>query len=301
MSKFNAKMFDRIKESLSKTSSETSSQFDNIMKFPAGHTYTLRLLPILEEGKAPLFHHWVNGWYSKSTGKYVSFLSLKTFGERDPITELRWKLYKEWKALNPKTDNKEYNADIKEKEQWLINVYVIDDPSNPENNGTVKILRMGPQLKGIIDAATEGIRSEELGWEIFNPTAGHDFKICAETQGEFTTFKNSTITVKSKTNLSEDDVEKIYENLHDLNEVYKIYNYEELVNVLNEHYFCETNVSKTVLEDAKPTTSKPVVNNVKPTKPVQTKSPPVEKDLDDDIPMFHDTDELNDLLDGLDV
>ena len=41
--KFSASMFDRIKDSLKKT--DGGGSFANIMKFPAGHTYTIRLIP----------------------------------------------------------------------------------------------------------------------------------------------------------------------------------------------------------------------------------------------------------------
>jgi len=282
--KFNATMFDRIKDALNKSASTSGGQFENIMKFPAGHTYVLRLLPTMEEGKASLFHHWINSWTSRATGTYTSTLALKTFGERDPITDLRWKLFKAWKDANPKAENKDYENELSEKEQWLINVYVVDDGNNPENNGTVKILRMGPQLKEIIDSSTTGPKSEELGWSIFDPTAGHDFKIVAEKNGDksvFTTYKNSFFTTSSKTKLSEDDVDKIYEDLHDLEAVYTVKTHDELVTLLDDHFFCEEKAA-----------DKKEVTKAKK-----------EADLVDEIPMVHDGDALDveDLLDGLDL
>ncbi len=285
-------MFDRIKEALNKSASTGSGQFDNIMKFPAGHTYTIRLLPIVEEGKEPLFHHWVNSWTSKSTASFISALSLKTFGERDPITELRWKLFKAWKDANPNAENKEFNGEITEREQWLINAVWIDNPENPELNGTVQILRMGPQLKAIIDAATEGARADELGWEIFDPTAGHDFKIVAAKQGVFTTFKDSTITTKSKTKLTDDDVDKLYEKVHDLTQIYAVKTYDELTTMLNEHFFCDQKAPTGTVAAKKNTVA------AKPTTPVV-----VNEEVDDDIPMFHgtDSDVMNKLLEGLDI
>lgn len=297
--KFDATAFSRIKDALNKNTG-SGGQFENIMKFPEGHTYTLRLLPIMEEGKEPLFHHWVNSWTSKSTGLFVSALSLKTFGERDPISDLRWKLFKQWKDANPNAENKDYAGEIAEKEQWLINVYVIDDPKKPENNGTVKILRMGPQLKEIIDRSTEGEKAEELGlgWEIFDPTAGHDFKIVAEKQGTFTTFKESYFTPKSKTVLTDDDLEEIYENVHDLNAVYNVKTADELTTMLNEHFFCG--------EETTPETKKsPEKKAPKKSEPKKNKPAVVQEDVDDDIPFEFDTpvEEVNvdELLDGLEL
>lgn len=297
-SKFGAAMFDSIKAALNKNSESSAGQFSNIMSFPAGHTYTLRLIPNVENPEKSLFHHWVHGWNSKASGSYMSFLGLQTFGDRDPISELRWKLWKSWKEANPKAENKEYKAEITQKEQWLVNVYVIDDPAKPDNNGTVKILRMGPQLKKIIDDATEGERSDELGWDIFDPTKGHDFKIVADKKGEYTTFERSFITTKSKTALDEEEIDKICESLHDLEAVYSVKTYDELQEVLNEHFFVGEEK-----EERKPL--KQVKKEVVSAK---------DEDEDDDIPMFHekskavskkqvieeDSDEIDDLLAGLD-
>ncbi len=289
-SKFGAAMFESIKTALNKSESSSDGQFKDIMKFPAGHTYTLRLLPNIEDPTKSTYAHWVHGWESKATGKYTSALGLQTFGERDPISELRWKQWKEWKDANPNTPNKEYKADISQKEQWLVNVYVIDDPANPDNNGTVKILRMGPQLKAIIDEATEGDRAEELGWEIFNPTAGHDFKIKAEQQGEYTTFKSSFFTVKSKTDISEDEAEELCGKCHDLEQVYSVKTYDELVDMLNEHYYNE---------GSKPEAKKSLKSH-KEEKNVDEKPPFDVDEDDDDIPMSHDTDEdYDDDIDAL--
>tara|TARA_R110002167_G_scaffold98020_6_gene258354 strand:- start:6500 stop:7402 length:903 start_codon:yes stop_codon:yes gene_type:complete len=237
MSKFDKSMFDRIKGALSKDSG-SGGQFADIIKFPAGHTYVLRILPCVEEGQEALFHHWVNSWESKATGSYTSALSLRTFKENDPISNLRWKQWKAWKEANPKADNKEYQGDLSEKEQWLVNVRVLDNPAKPEENGTTKIFRFGPQIKEIIDTATEGARKDELGWEIFDPTAGFDLKIVAEKQGVYTTYKNSFFTSKTDTVFKDGEIEEIYENLHDLNQVYPVKTYEELEGLLADHYYC---------------------------------------------------------------
>jgi hypothetical protein len=308
--KFNAAtMFDKIKGALSKPSG--GGQFENIMKFPAGKTYVLRLLPTIDDDKEPLFHHWVNSWTSKSTGGYISAISLKTFGENDPISNLRWKLWKAWKEANPKAENKEYKADITEKEQWLVNAYVIDDPANPENNGKVKIFRFGPQIKEIIDLATEGERSDELGYEIFDPTAGHDLKIIAETQGEYTTYKNSFFTTKSKTILTDEDVEGLYENLHDLTQVYSVKTVEELQTLLNDHYFVagEKEEQEERVPLAKAKADKPKEKSKEKPKAKKEEEPKTfDEDPDDDIPFEFDDDtaeaesdeDIDELLAGLD-
>jgi hypothetical protein len=289
-SKFGAAMFDSIKAALNKTETSSEGQYKDIMKFPAGHTYTLRLLPNVEDPEKTLYHHWQHGWKSKSNGKYMSYIGLQSFNERDPINELRWKLWKEWKEANPTAPNKDYVGEISQKEQWLVGVYVIDDPSNAENNDTVKVLRMGPQIKKLIDDATEGDRSDELGWDIFDPTKGHDLKIKATKQGDYTTFEGSFFTTKSKTVLTEEEAEELCVKVPDLTAIFPIKTYSELESILDEHFF-NSNSNKTEVKKS--------LKEHKEEKPVKN-APKKEEEEDDDIPMFHGNDEVEDDEDDID-
>ena len=170
---------------------------------------------------------------------------------------------------------------------------MVDDPSNPENNGKVKILRMGPQLKAKIDEATEGNRAEELGWDIFDLTMPYDFKIVATQQGDYTTYKDSFFSVKSKAALTEEEIDEIYENVHDLEQVYKVHTYEDLSKILNDHFYVEENLKNS---ETKKTVSKK--------REEETRQSTFDQEIEDetdDIPFSNDDDdELNDILAGLD-
>lgn len=291
--KFNKEtMFSKIKDALEKKDSGGSGMFANVMKFEADNTYRLRLLPTLEDDKEPLFHHYVHIWNSRATGKFISALSLQTVGERDPIAGVRWKEWKAWKDANPNVDNKEYEAGIQQKEQWFVNVLVMDDPSNPENNGTVKILKMGPQLKEIVDLHLDGVKSKRYGVDIFIPTENIDLVIVAEKQGVYTTYKNSFFE-RDGDEISDEKLEEAYENLHDLEQVYPVKTVEELQQLLDEHYFVDG--EEETKEERKPLAK--VKKTTKKTEPV------VEDDSDDmdEIPFGDEIDdETEELLAGLD-
>lgn len=303
--KFDASMFAKIKDSLAKQPTSNGS-FVNILKFPAGKTYTIRLIPNLEAPDDTFFAHQVHQWKSLSNGSFISALSLQTFGEQDPIANLRWKLYKQWKDSGPAKDEK-YDGVIQSKQQWFVNVYVIDDPENPENNGTVKILKMGPQLKEIIDIALTGNRSDEFGPSIFDLSKdGADFKIVAEKQGEFTTFKNSFFTSKTKFDLSDEDVDAIYEQVHDLKAIIPVKTEEELRILLNDHYFVGDGQVEAVKEERKPVAvAKKPTSRPKPVMPAAEPEIDPDFDVDDDIPMFDSPSEgdvqasIDDLIAGL--
>jgi hypothetical protein len=301
--KYSISMFEKIKDALKKTERTPSGSFANIIKFPAGHTYTLRLIPDvdgLESGDdKTFFHHYLNQWTSKKDGSFVNAISLKSFGERDPINEVRWKLYKGWKDTEPAKDEKFENP-IKEKEAWFVNVYVIDDPANPENNGTVKILNMGPQLKTIVDAAMTGEDADEFGAAIFDLSKdGCDFKIKAEEQGIYTTYKSSRFSSKTKLDLTDKEIDEVYASVHDLTQVYPVKTVEELQALLEEHFDTD-GVVEPKKEERKSIPKKE-------TKPKADKK--VSEEPEDEIPMDFDTDSLrssadtdvDDLLKELDI
>lgn len=256
--KFGKAMFDTIKDSLnSEEGNGGSSAFENVMKFPAGHTYTIRLLPNPDNPEDTFFHHYSHGWKSKKTGKYVSTFSLQTFGESDPITDTFWK----WIKSNDKVE-KEKGKEIRRRENWFVNIYVVDDPANPENNGTVKVLRVGPQLKELIDNALEGDGKEEFGFRIFSlndegefdMSQGANLKIKAEEQGTYTTYKGSNFYNKPVVKLTDEEVDQIFESMHDLKAIYPVKTYAELEEIFKVHYLNEdvvetkTEVSKKVKE-----------------------------------------------------
>lgn len=301
--KFSASMFDSLKDALKK-SEGSGGAYTNIMKFPHGHTYTVRLIPNLESIADTFFHHYSHQWNSKATGKFISALSLTSFGERDPIAETRWKMYKAWKDSGPAKDEK-FAGEIQQKEQWYANIFVEDDPSDPENNGSVKVIRLGPQLMDIIKDAMEGDRAEEFGARIFDLSKdGAVFKIKADKQGDYTTFIKSFFSNKSKLDLDDEDIEKIYESVHDLKQIQPVKTYEELQALLEEHFICGESDSDEP-EERKPLAKKPVVEKKESPKKVE-KTKPAKEEEEDDIPMSYasdaldEDDNIDELLAGLD-
>lgn len=261
--KFNASMFEKIKDALNKTAETSNSSFSNVMKFPAGKTYTLRIIPNVNDPEKTFFHHYTHGWKSKTTGSYVSTLSLQTFGERDPITEAFWTLIK-----SDDKNEKELGKVIRRKENWFANVYVIDDPSNPENNGTVKVLRIGPQIKKIIDDALTGDGAEEFGFRIFDiGEDGANLKIKAESSGDFVTFASSGFYNKPQIKLTDEEIENIYAQVHDLEAIYPKKTFDELQETLDIHFYGKSAGSSTSAKA--------------PTATVKSASAPV-PDIDDD-------------------
>ena len=271
MSTFNTSMFQSIKDALASSESKGSATFNEIMPTKAGNTYTVRLLPYAKDASKTFFHYYNHGWNSYATGQYVQTLSPQTFGERDPISEERFRVLR-----TGSEEEKEKMQAIRRLEKWLVNIYVVDDPANPDNNGKVKILRYGKQLQKIITEAIEGEDAEEFGPRIFDlGPDGVNFKIKVEQQGDFPTYVSSRFTTAGKINLSEDEQKDIYDGGFDLSEVFTLKSYDDHKGMLNEHYYCKT-------DDTPPVTSAPTpAETPAEPEPVGVASDTVEEDIDE--------------------
>jgi len=238
MSAFNTSMFQSIKAALAKNDEGGNNTYTEILKTTPGNTYTVRLLTFAADPSKTFFHYYNHGWVSFSTGQYVQALSPSTFGERDPIAEERFRVLR-----TGTEDEKEKMSAIRRTEKFLVNVYVIDDPTNSDNNGKVKILRYGKQLHKIIMEAIEGEDAEEFGPRIFDlGSNGVNFKIKVENQGEYPTYVSSRFTSAGKLALDEDQQKKIYDNAFDLTKVFTLKSYDDLKAMLDEHYHLNKSV-----------------------------------------------------------
>jgi hypothetical protein len=232
MNTFTNKMFDSIKDALQKNAVQSGTR--NILKFEKDKTYTVRLIPNVSSPEKTFFHYYTYDWSSFGTGQYTSVLSPTTFGQRCPITDTKFKV------LRNGTDEEKAKANLlRRNERWLINAYVIDDPTNPENNGTLKIIRYGKQLHKIISDAIDGEGSEDFGPRIFDLSEnGVNFKIKSEQQGDYISYTSSKFTMPRKIEgMTDTKAEEVYNSSFDLTSIVSTKSQDELLEILDEHFF----------------------------------------------------------------
>ena len=280
-------MFDSIKSALAADDKGSKSGFSDILRTEPGNTYTVRLLPFGKDPKKTFFHYYQHGWNSFATGQYTSAISLQTFGERDPIAEERYKILR-----TGSDEEKEKAKAIVRSEKWLVNVYVVNDPVNPENNGKIKILRYGKQIHNIIVDAIEGEDSGDLGPRIFDlGPNGVNFRVKVEKQGDFPTYVSSKFAMPSAIEgLDEDNHGSVYEGVHDLSEIFAVKSYDELKDMMNEHYHCGEPASTPVVSTPAPA----VTNTFDTAETTVVEEKKEEKKQEED-------EVLKDLLDGIDL
>jgi len=243
-------MFESIKEALAKNENSSGNPlYKEILKFKENNTYVLRLLPNFKDASKTFFHFFIHGWNSFQTGQYVSALSLQTIGQPDPIGRERMRLSK-----TGSQEEKQKVEAVKWQEQWYVNVYVVDDPVNPTNNGTVKIFRYGKKLDQKITAAIKGDDSDEFGMRVFDLSPnGVNFKLKVEkNQGGYISYDSSRFTSPIDLNLTKEKQKEIYDSIHDLTAVNQIKSEEELMKLWKEHFLCVTETTSNSTETTKP-------------------------------------------------
>jgi len=278
-------MFDQIKSALNKDQNQNAGKYREIMKLEPGNTYTVRLIPNVEDPSKTFFHYYTTGWESFSTGRYISNISPNTWNEKDPILDARNALSK-----HGTDEEKEKSKKILRTERWLANVYVVNDPTNPDNNGKVKLVRYGKQIHKIVMDAIEGDDSDDFGAKIFDLSEdGCNLKIKCERQGDYPTYVSSRFAAPSKLT-GVDDVDELYGKAHDLESVFPARSFEELKGVLSEHFYCNSGDED---EDKKDEDWAP------PTSPATTStSQPETNTVTEDVDPLDDS-KVKELLDGL--
>jgi hypothetical protein len=231
--KYNTSLFESIKDSLNKKQTNTDSGFKDFLKLEKDNTYIVRLLPNVENFEKTFLHYYSHIWKSNKDGSIVNVFCPNSYNERCPVDEYRSKI---WKSGSE--EEKESIKPLKRNENWLVNVYVIKDPTNPENQGKVKILRYGKQLDKIIMNAIQGDESDEFGARIFDLSEnGCNLKIKVESnEGGYATYVASRF--QSPTEISDlENPDSVYESIKNLEDIFKHQSYEDIQNVLNFHWF----------------------------------------------------------------
>jgi len=233
MSTVTKSMFASIRDALTKEG--TSNKTADILRTKPGNSYEVRLLPNVEDPEKTFYHFYSHGWTSFSTGQFVTAVSPTTWGDRDPIAEYRLRVFR-----SGTQEEKAKSEAIYRSEKWLVNAYIINDPSDPENNDTVKILRFGKQLHKIIMEGITGEDSEQLGERIFDLSEnGCTFRVRCDKQGDFPTYVSSKFLMPSLVEgLTQPRIKEIYDSCFDLTETFRAKSYDELKVMLDEHYHC---------------------------------------------------------------
>ena len=213
---------------------QTSFEDDRLWKCErdkAGNGYAvIRFLPTAEGEDVPWVRVWNHGFQGPG-GWYIEN-SLTTLNQKDPVSEYNTALWN-----NGTEAGKEVARKQKRRLNYYSNIYVIKDPTNPENEGQVRILRYGKKIFDKINDLMNPEFQDETPINPFDFWAGADFKMKIRMVEGFVNYDKSEFDTPTEFLGGDDkELEDVWNNQYQLNEFVSADNfksYDELKTKFN--------------------------------------------------------------------
>tara|TARA_B100002019_G_scaffold221366_1_gene194205 strand:+ start:12721 stop:13686 length:966 start_codon:yes stop_codon:yes gene_type:complete len=192
----------------------------------AGNSYAvIRFLPAPEGEEMPFAKVWSHAF--KGPGGWYIENSLTTLGKKDPVGELNRELWNSGVEADKETARKQ-----KRKLSYYTNIYVVSDPSRPENEGRVFLYKFGKKIFDKIVEAMQPQFADETPVDPFDLWKGADFKLkIRQVEGYWNYDKSEFAGPGTLGDLSDDDLEKVWKqeySLSDYTDPKNFKTYEEL-------------------------------------------------------------------------
>jgi hypothetical protein len=157
-----------------------------------------------------------------------------TIGLKDPVAEFNTR---EWNTNNPVVQDQVRKRSQQVK--FIANILVLRDPEKPENEGKVFLFKFPKKIfEKISEIASPDPKLGEEGRNVFDLTAGSDFKLQVRYLNNFVNYDKSSFGAPSALFGGDDTkLEAVYNQLHRLDEFIDPKNfksYDELRERLNK-------------------------------------------------------------------
>jgi len=229
------KLTKALEENLNPEDSKKSNKYqDERLWKPeldkTGNGYAvLRFLPATSGEDMPWVRLWSHafqgpgGWYIEN--------SLTTLGHKDPVSEENTRLWN-----TGVESDKGIARNRKRKLSYYANVYVVSDPTHPENEGQVKLFKFGKKIFDKITEAMQPAFEDETPINPFDFWKGANFKLKIRKVDGFWNYDKSEFEGTSAIADNDDNIKAIWEKQYPLKpflETSNFKSYEELKEKLN--------------------------------------------------------------------
>ena len=198
----------------------------------AGNGYAvLRFLPAAEGQDTPWVRYWDHG-FKGPTGRWYIENSLTSIGKDDPVSEMNSQLWN-----SGRDEDKETARSRKRRLHYVSNIYVVSDPSNPENEGKVFLYKYGKKIFDKIMDVMQPQFQDEKPVNPFDFWGGADFKLKIRQVEGYRNYDKSEFADASEFQGGEDaKLEAVYNTLHDLGEFVDPKNYKSYAELSKKLY-----------------------------------------------------------------
>ena len=179
----------------------------------SGNGYAvIRFLPAVDGEDMPWAKVW-NHAFQGPTGQWYIENSLTTVGQNDPVSEMNSAYWN-----SGVESDKEIARKQKRKLQYFANIYVVEDPANPENEGKVMLYRFG---KKIFDKCMEAMQpafKDETAVNPFDFWEGANFKLKLRMVEGYWNYDKSEFSAPSPLFDDGDKLEEVWKKQYPLSE-----------------------------------------------------------------------------------
>ena len=204
--------FEFLQKELEKSSTATGA--DNRLWKPeldaSGNGYAVvRFLPAPEGESVPWAKLYTHAF--KGTGGWLIDNCPTTNGDKCPVCAGNTKL---WNSGHE--SDKSVARDRKRKLSYYSNIYVVNDPKNPDNNGKVFLFKYGKKIHDKILAAMQPEFQDETPVNVFDFWEGANFKIKIKTVGGYWNYDASEFSSPAVLSSDDDEMEAIWKQAYSL-------------------------------------------------------------------------------------
>jgi hypothetical protein len=179
----------------------------------------IRFLPGPELDHLPFAKYYSHGF--KGIGGWYIENSRTTLGENDPVSEMNSQLWN-----SGIESDKDIARSRKRKTNYVSNIYIVSDPTNPENEGKVFLYRYGQRIFEKIKEATSPEFEDEVAIDPFDPSAGANFKLKVRKVAGYINYDKSEFSSAEAMFDSEEQIEAIWDKQIPLSEFTDASNYK---------------------------------------------------------------------------
>jgi hypothetical protein len=216
-------------EKLMKAMESTSNKFARDERYweptvdKAGNGFaTIRFLdaPFVDGEDATAFVQFWSHSFKGPSGQWYIENSLTSLGQEDPVAKMNSELWE----TGVKANQELVSNHRKRKLNYVSNILVVSDPSNPSAEGKVFLYKYGKKIFDKIkdklpQAQKEGsiVDPDDKKFDPFNFWDGANFKLKINKDGQFRSYDKSDFQVQSPLFGGDDkEIEKLWKSLYSL-------------------------------------------------------------------------------------
>jgi len=164
----------------------------------------IRFLPSVKDEELPWAKLWSHA-FQGSTGQWYIENSLTTIGQKDPVSELNTAFWN-----SGIESDKEIARKQKRKLQYFANIYVVQDPANPQNEGKVMLYRFGKKIFDKVMEAMQPAFEDETAINPFDFWKGANFKLKIRKVDGYWNYDKSEFETSSVLFDDDDKIEEVW-------------------------------------------------------------------------------------------